>query len=102
SCIGRTLYRGFKSHALRHKIKDDHGGGRLFLSFIKSVFSANIFFTHMDTVAHTVLPHHALQGFLTMHGVSDSIMPEDLIRGPVVPLLRIRYNIVYKEGGVRC
>ena len=31
SCIGRTLYRGFKSHALRHKRKDDHNGDRLFL-----------------------------------------------------------------------
>ncbi len=77
SCIGRTLYRGFKSHALRHKKKDDHEGDRLFLSFIKSVFSANIFFTRMDTVAHAVLPRHALCGFLSTHGVSDSIMPED-------------------------
>jgi len=41
------------------------------------VFSANIFFTRMDTVAHAVLPRHALCGFLSTHGVSDSIMPED-------------------------
>ena len=48
-----------------------------FLSFIKNVFSDNIFFSYMDTVAHAVLPHHALCSFLIMHGVSDSITPED-------------------------
>jgi len=41
------------------------------------VFSDNIFFSYMDTVAHAVLPHHALCSFLIMHGVSDSITPED-------------------------
>ncbi|WP_288160237.1 hypothetical protein [Megasphaera massiliensis] len=41
------------------------------------MFAANIFFTYMDGVAHAVLPHHGLCSFWTMHGVSDSIMPED-------------------------
>ena len=38
SCIGRTLYRGFKSHALRHKKKDDHEGDRLFYLSSKACF----------------------------------------------------------------
>ncbi len=107
SCIGRTLYRGFKSHALRHKKKTITKVVVFF--YLSSKMCLRLTFS-LPTWMASLTPFCRIMacaafGLCTVCPILScpKTVKVSLFNKESAVLLKKIYNIiVYKGGGVRC